>query len=108
MLHTGEKPTRFFYPPDGKVYFVVSFDTDKRQMVLERIDRPQEDSGQLPRLEEAQQVLVTVLGADGGKESSLLYRGRLTEEIDQNGRFLTAKWYCESWVPPGPGGVNFG
>lgn len=101
LLRTGDDATRFVYPLDGKVYFLVSHDQEKKLLVLERIDRPQGDTKLLPRLEEAQQVYVVIQD----EPERMLVRGRLTEEIDQEGRFVRAKWYPESFVPKG--GVQF-
>lgn len=99
-----EPPTRFVYPQDGKVYFLAVIDWEKQQLILERASRisshlPVVDEkavGPLPRLEEAQQFLTTLTDEEGRPR---LGRCRLTHEIEETGKFLTAKWYEESWVP---------
>jgi len=84
-----EPATRFIYPQDGRVYYVKGIDYLKEEFVLERIGKPGNAAGTLPKLEEAASIYI--MDNDDEKRWTK-FRCVLTDEIGQRGKFITAKW----------------
>jgi hypothetical protein len=93
----GRAMPLFLYPPDGRIYSLVSHDPAKEKILLERLPKPPDGSVQdWPKLQEAQPIYI--VDYTTGPPWALL-RCTLTEEIEENGKFLTAKYYKNAVVP---------